>query len=155
MILERFEKRIERIPFSGCWVWMTHLSKEGYGRFSFNGRREKAHRASLELLRGIDVSGKVVCHKCDVRCCVNPDHLFVGSQAENMKDMRDKGRMKFPPKLQGEDHYEKKLTNEDVLEIRDLCATNQKTNKTSLALLYGVSRGMIGHIVKRRMWKHI
>lgn len=91
-MVEEFEKRIERIPESGCWIWLGGLQPSGYGIF----RRTRAHRLAWELYKGEIPDGKSVCHRCDIPSCVNPEHLFIGTQQENMVDAFKKGRLKVP-----------------------------------------------------------
>lgn len=92
---EFIETRIERIPETGCWIWMNCLS-EGYGSFRrfYRGKTQRAHKASYEAFVGVVPSGFDVCHSCDIRCCCNPAHLFVGTRKENMQDASKKGRLK-------------------------------------------------------------
>lgn len=90
----KFEARVERIPFSGCWIWMgADDGIHGYGRIAQGKNRSVgAHIFSYRLFKGVVPSGMLVCHTCDVRLCVNPDHMFLGTCADNLKDMRAKGR---------------------------------------------------------------
>ena len=95
--LDRFMQYVEMIPFSGCWLWTGALiGKSGYGLFWHNGRKVVAHRWHYEQLHGTVQTPLQVCHRCDVRSCVNPAHLFVGSPSDNIRDARDKGRLKMP-----------------------------------------------------------
>jgi len=91
---EWIEKRIERIPESGCWVWMGAVHKHyGHGKYRDHGAKAYfVHRLSWECYKGPIPERMFVLHKCDVSCCVNPDHLFLGTQSDNAKDMWLKGR---------------------------------------------------------------
>lgn len=90
-ITARMEAKIERIPFSGCWIW-AGAQFDGYGRIVICGTARRVHRVMYELMYGPILPGMCVCHRCDVSLCVNPAHLFLGSVAENNTDMMSKGR---------------------------------------------------------------
>lgn len=94
-IEDRFFERISPEPNSGCWLWLGQCDRKGYGRIGLGGRHggnTGAHRLSLKIA-GVNVPDDLfVCHRCDVPCCVNPDHLFVGTQHDNLVDMVRKGR---------------------------------------------------------------
>lgn len=94
-ILERFESYISPEPNSGCWLWTASLDRKGYGHMVVDGRLMPAHRLAYERYVGPIPAGLLACHKCDVRCCVNPDHLFIGTHADNMQDMVRKGRGRY------------------------------------------------------------
>lgn len=129
-------------PNSGCWLWIGARSKNGYGTSYPN---ILAHRESYERHVGPIPDGLFVCHTCDVRSCVNPAHLFLGTSAENTEDCVSKLRHAF-----GEANGHSKLTERDVMEI-----IRSDESKASLARRYGVTPGMIGHIRKGRAWKHL
>lgn len=84
------------IPFSGCWIWMGSLDKGRYGQLTYRGTPMRAHRASYESHFNPAVRPMVICHKCDVRECVNPDHLYSGSYKDNRRDMLERSGWKHP-----------------------------------------------------------
>lgn len=79
-------------PNSGCWIWTAALDGRGYGKIKHAGKFLQAHRVSWEFKNGKILNGLFVCHKCDVRCCVNPSHMFLGTCQDNLTDMVNKGR---------------------------------------------------------------
>ena len=89
---DRFETKFEPITESGCWIWMAGRFDTGYGSFWLNGTDVRAHRVAYELYVGAIPEGMWVLHRCDIRECVNPDHLFLGTHQDNMDDMARKGR---------------------------------------------------------------
>lgn len=135
---EYFFKRSIPEPNSGCWIWQGTLSAKGYGVYTANKKQRGAHRGSYEAGFGHIPEGMYVCHKCDVRCCVNPDHLFVGSHADNMKDMAIKLRQN------------RKLTGEQVLEIK-----SSNLSGRELAKKFGVKPHAIYGIRQGKRWKYI
>lgn len=93
---QRFWSMVAKLPDApGCWLWLGQIDAKGYGRLEFAGKAFRAHRLAA-MLNGLDIpAGMVICHKCDVRACVRPDHLFVGTVADNNYDMRSKGRDRY------------------------------------------------------------
>lgn len=132
---------------SGCWIWKAGKSKEGYGKLRILDKTKPAHRFSYELYKGEIPEGVFVCHSCDNRACVNPDHLWLGTHDDNMADMVYKERSKA-----GEDNPSSKLTVSDVKDIRNLFVKNSYT-QTLLAEMFGVSQQSIGRIVNNLSYK--
>lgn len=141
-------------PNSGCWLWTGTIDRLGYARF---GQRRNddgklhvlVHRMAYESFVGPIPQDRDILHRCDVRCCVNPDHLFVGTHADNMADMKRKGRARSG-NVYGEAHGAAKLKKEMILEIR---ASND-SNK-ALAGKFGVDPSTISLIRSRLRWKHV
>lgn len=139
------------VPESGCWLWAGPWTVSGYGVARSAGKNVRAHRLSWEMNRGDIPSGMVVCHRCDTPACVNPDHLFLGTQVENVKDRTAKGRAssgsKHSQSLQGR---VAKLTAEQVLAIRSDSRSN-----ADIALDYGVTKENVGAIKRNQTWRHL
>lgn len=129
---------------TGCWIWLGSLSRIGYGSIKIDGKTTKAHRASWIAHRGEIPAGLKVLHKCDVRCCINPDHLFIGTQADNVHDMISKGRR---PSFRGVLNGRSKLNAEQVREIRAASGTN-----VAIARQFGVGKSMVSYIRNGSYW---
>lgn len=137
-------------PNSGCLLWLAGTWGGGYGRISVDGVERPAHVVSWEEHHGCSVpEGLDVCHKCDVRPCIEPSHLFVGTPSDNMQDMHRKGRANKPSR-KGERNGRHKLTEEDVLAIRA-----DTRNPKIIAPLYGVHWSVIYHVRDGRKWGHV
>lgn len=136
---------------NGCLVWQASRQTNGYGQFSYKGKNRRAHRVAYELTHGTIPEGMCVCHSCDNPLCVNPDHLWLGTQAENLRDMRAKKRANDPC-LKGSAAGNVKLTEDDVENIR---ANRMNLKQTELATLYGVTQSSISNIQSRKSWTHI
>lgn len=135
---------------SECVLWRGGTNKpNGYGRLTRNGRRVLAHRDAYEKTYGPIPDGLVVRHRCDVKRCINPDHLEIGTVEDNNRDARERGQW-LP--LTGEEHGRAQLTENDVRTIRKRYVSGMGQQ---LADEYGVSRTQIRNIVQRKQWKHV
>lgn len=134
----------------GCWEWNGNRPDGLYGHFSAGGRTVKAHRWIYEKVTGPIPEGLLIRHKCDNPSCVNPDHLEVGTNADNVSDMHKRGRA---PNRQGVLHPLVKLKPEDVLEIRKLRACG--VPETAVAKQFQIGRGQVGKIARRENWRHL
>lgn len=149
---DRFWSKVHPEALSGCWLWHGAITGSGYGAFQAESRRlVGAHRHAYELCHGPIPTGMVVRHKCDVRACVNPDHLETGTHADNIRDRDERGRHWAP---QGEDNGRSKLTAAQVLEIRAKYAFGDRTQQ-DLADEYGVSNQLVSCIVRGKWWRHL
>ena len=146
---ERFWSKVDKHRSDrGCWEWTDALGHYGYGAFSVEGMTYRAHRWSYERFVGPIPDGLFVCHRCDNRSCVNPDHLFVGSAAANNADMLAKGRNN---NIHGEAHPHTRLTNADVAEMRSLRSQGETT--VALGLRFGVHSSTVSRICRGEQWK--
>lgn len=128
---------------SGCWHWTGGITKGGYGNFCLNDKNKLAHRFSYEIHRGPIPEGMIVCHSCDNRSCVNPDHLFLGTYQDNTDDMIAKGRM-----ARGEKHSSSKLSDAERMQIISLCRSGKCTQK-SVAQRFGVVPSTVRTVLKK------
>lgn len=153
--VERFWRNVQKTD--GCWNWLGTKHNLGYGLLFLRKRpngssdRAYAHRFSYELAKGKIPNGLYVCHKCDNPNCVNPDHLFVGTQSDNMTDCSQKGRLR-PGNTSGENNGLAKLTEEKVRYIR---AMRGKRNYSELAREFGVSHIAVRLASLRKTWRHV
>lgn len=147
---ERFWTLTIPEPNTGCWLWMGYASGSGYGRVMRGGRNAQAHRVAYELAHGPIPAGDVVMHSCDNRLCVNPAHLRVGTQVENMRDMHSKGRA---PNRKGERNHNASLSDADAFEIRVLGALGWE--QSDLARLFGVSQHVARFVLEGRTYRHL
>lgn len=140
--IDRFWQKVDKS--SACWVWMGARNARGYGHFKLRKRVQVAHRVAWVISHGSISDGLVVCHKCDTPSCVNPDHLFIGTQADNVRDMVSKKR---GVNLSGERHWNAKLSDLQVVEIRERYAQGDTTYQ-ELAHEYQVTSEEIGKVIR-------
>ncbi len=147
---QRFLKFTEKT--NSCWLWKGYKVKyKNYesGYMSYKGKPQRSSRVSYELHKGIIPKGLYVCHTCDNGLCVNPDHLFLGTQKDNMQDMWKKNRGN---PCRGSKKFFAKITEEDVIRIRKEYPTSSGPN---LAKKYGICKQNVLNIVNRVAWKHV
>lgn len=151
--MDRFMEKVEKT--GSCWIWKGAKGPNGeYGHFAYNGETRRAHVVSYLLFKGEFGSNSEICHACDNKQCVNPDHLFAGTRSDNQKDMGNKGLHPWQrrPELvkRGEDNRSSKLKQSDVLTI----VQRHKAGETqeSIAKDYPVDREAIGKIVRGERW---
>jgi DNA-binding transcriptional regulator YiaG len=154
--LERFHASYIPEPNSGCWLWIGCPS-HGYGRLKVEGRDVRAHRYSWQIANGPVPDDLLTLHRCDVPLCVNPEHLFLGTQQDNCDDMIRKGRhsrgsahslAQQKTRSRGENSPAAKLTFQQVREIRVSAMAQQK-----LAAIYGVEQSTISRIKQGKIWR--
>jgi len=135
-------------PTTGCWNWLLSVDIGGYGQINHRGLNRAAHRTIWENTHGPILHGLCVCHKCDNRRCINPAHLFLGTQKQNLHDAKQKGRTSPPPRnvhLVGERCPWVKLTDNQVCEIRRLLKLGKESQR-AIAKTFGVSQTHISEI---------
>jgi hypothetical protein len=150
-LAERFWRFVRK--GSGCWEWTAATGGSHYGSFGVTRSRQMpAHRFSWELHFGPIPKGLFVCHHCDNRLCVRPDHLFLGTHLDNMADMVAKGRGRSGVRS-GVLNHNARLTEDDVRAIRQRRAAGETT--VALGKAFGVSSPQISYIVNRKVWRHV
>lgn len=160
-----FWKKVDKSGPNDCWLWTAAKSKKGYGSFGA-GKNSSSHRISWTLSNGQIPDELCVCHRCDNPPCVNPDHLFLGTNLDNVRDKISKGRARYdcgdnhharlrPERMaRGERCSNAKLTAEKVIEIRTIYAAGGTTLK-KLGAQFDVHLSLISLVVQRKIWKHI
>lgn len=135
-----------RLAESGCWIWVGSKDASGYGLMSVNGKTARAHRISCGAFNGQVPDGMVVRHSCDNPSCINPAHLGVGTQQQNVADREARGRRD----VRGEQVGTAKLSVSDVVAIR-----NSKLSLSVLAKMYGVDKSNIWTVRSGKSWAHV
>ena len=136
----------------GCWEWSGQMHPEGYGYFRVGGSTLLAHRVSFRYFNGHDPGSMYVCHACDNRRCVNPQHLFLGTHEDNMRDAANKGRMSTPG-AQMEQNGRSKLTCQDVVSCRDRYRSGESAE--SLAREHGVANVTMRMALRGETWAKV
>lgn len=140
---QRFWEKVDRSGGpDACWQWQANRPDGRYGKIKWRGKSRSAHRIAYELTHGPLPEGALVCHRCDNPPCVNPAHLFLGTNRENTRDALDKRR-----RIIGTRHYNCKLSDDDVREIR---ALGQALSLGKLAARFHVSKQSISRIIHGR-----
>lgn len=128
-------------PNTGCWLWVGYVNDWQYGVMMVEGKTTLAHRVSYQINKGEIPIGMLVLHSCDNTFCVNPDHLFLGSNKDNMDDMCRKFR------------FNSKLSHEDAQEVKDLYSIGMLQRDIALSL--GVTQGNVSQILLHKTWKNL
>lgn len=144
ILRQRFETFF--VKTNKCWEWDKYLDKRGYGRFTYHGKTIRSHRMSWIIYRGPIQNELHVLHKCDRPICVNPDHLFLGTHTDNMRDAAKKGLFSIP-------HRNRKLTPEQVIEIRRQFKAGYKTS--SIAEIHKIRPTHVSSIVHGWSWRYL
>ena len=148
---ERFTRRVEPEPNSGCWLWVGRVFYDtGYGDWRAFEGEVLAHRVAWRLCYGTIPARAFVLHRCDVRRCVNPAHLYLGDHKQNMRDMVARQRA---DDRRGDKNTQAKLTTADVLEIRRLQASD--LSYLEIASRFNVSSSLVCKIKTREVWAHV
>ena len=148
--VERFWVKVDKSAGDeGCWNWTATRINDGYGHFWLRDRLVLSHRLSAAMA-GLDVKSLVVCHKCDNPACVNPAHLFTGTQADNNRDRSVKGRN---GNLTGSANGRSKLTEEDVSEIKARLRAGEL--QRSIVKDFGVTEQQVSSIKLGKTWSHV
>ncbi len=143
---DRFWQKV-RSDGSGCFVWRAATNPGGYGLFRFKGGSRLAHRVSWELIHGAIPDGMCVCHRCDNRVCVNPEHLWLGTYFDNVTDMIKKGRDR---KAVGSDNGKTSLTAKEVIAIRA-----DSRRHVDIGVDYGLHPSSVSRIKSGQRWVHV
>jgi DNA-binding CsgD family transcriptional regulator len=157
--IERVLDKIVAIPFSGCWIFMGATNEFGYGIVGAGGKgvsNDRAHRVTYKHFKGEIPKGMFVCHTCDVPSCCNPEHLFLGTNQDNVDDMVKKKRNSKPPRnphVVGSVHPLSKLHDSQAVEIRCLYADGK--TQQNIAEIFGVARQTISKIVNNKRYAHV
>lgn len=152
---ERFWSKVNKLPGDdACWEWVACCNDFGYGQFWADVRVAPAHRISWTMRNGPVPDGLHVLHKCDNPRCVNPNHLFLGTNIDNVHDRHTKGRDGHG-EVRGETHGMVKLTEARVRELRSRYGDGRPATRRALGVEFGISQTTVYRIATRRLWKHV
>lgn len=146
-VIDRFWDKVKKAGADDCWIWTAARAGPAYGVFGVSGRMVYAHRLSWELSNGPIPEAMSVLHRCDVPLCVNPSHLFIGTQADNLHDMYAKSRGAI-----GERHGGAKLSAQEVAAMRKL-RIEEKIIYEILGEMFGVSKSQAHRICSGSRWR--
>ena len=135
---DRFNAQYMPVTETGCWLWTGQCSPVGYGQIKDHYKTRHAHRVSYELAYGLIPDGLFICHKCDVRCCVNPKHLYAGTAKDNRRDTIERGQHNT---RSGEEHWNNKISDNQAREI-----FNSPKDDHGFAKRFGVDCRTVGEI---------
>ena len=144
-LAQGFWSKVDPAPSECCWEWTAYKTTTGYGKLRLNNRDLRAHRVAYTLTKGEIPDGLVVRHTCDNPACCNPDHLILGTQADNVADRQERNRQ-----VKGEQNGRCKLTAKQVMEIY-----NSPLSQYELAKLYNITQTNVSYIKLKKTWKHI
>lgn len=150
-LVDKLLSNIQEQP-DGCWMYTGTKDGSGYGQMQCDGVRKRAHVVSYEYHIGPITNGMYVCHRCDRPCCVNPEHLFLGSHTDNVQDMWAKGRGVLQ-NTQGINNGQATLSDEKVIEIRRLYERGM--GQTKIGNMFSIDNSTIWKIVHRKTWRHV
>jgi hypothetical protein len=141
-------------PNSGCWLWLGTMTNSGYGMIGSGGNRKNggkpmgAHQAAWVVSRGAIPGGMQVCHHCDVKVCINPDHLYLGTPKKNMEDAAARGRLR-----RGMERRNAKFSDDDIRDIRKRHASGE--TYCAIGRAFGVGHTHVRKIVTGEIWAHV
>lgn len=150
-ITERFMKYVQKSDSPDeCWEWIGANNGNGYGKFSIDNKMFFAHRVSYMLFVGHIPDGMLVCHSCDNEKCVNPSHLWLGTNRDNTNDKMKKNRQSHHTGVKGENHWSHKLTEQNIYQIREMI--EQGYTHQIIADFFRIDKTTISCIKRGKSW---